>query len=76
MIAAGGGVDKNDTSDVRVQMLPGEDSAVVSYFVDNQSRSPDGEVSSETAYESEVWQKIDGEWKIVSLHYTNFEPAE
>ena len=75
-IAAGGGVIKNDLSDMQLQMLPGGKAAVASYFVDNQSRSPDGDVSSATAYESEVWEKIDGEWKIVNLHYTEFERAE
>jgi ketosteroid isomerase-like protein len=26
--------------------------------------------------ETAVWQKIDGEWKIVSLHYTEIAPDE
>ena len=28
------------------------------------------------AFESGVWQKIDGRWQIVSLHYTEIAPEE
>ena len=59
-------------SDVRVQVLGDGDTAITTYFVDVHSRSADGEVTEAKAFESEVWQKIDDEWKIVSLHYTEF----
>jgi hypothetical protein len=49
--------------------LLGGKAAVASSFVDNSTRSPDGDVRTVRAYESIVWQKIDGEWKVVSLHY-------
>ena len=74
-IAAGGGARKNDMSDLRIQVLS-DDVAVASYFVDNESKSPDGDVTSARAFETDVWQKIDGEWKIVSLHYTEIQPGE
>jgi len=68
-IAAGGGAAKNEMSDLNIQVLaPGI--AVATYFVDNETRSPDGEVASAKAFETDVWQKIHGEWRIVSLHYT------
>ncbi|MDX1499312.1 MAG: nuclear transport factor 2 family protein [Woeseiaceae bacterium] len=70
MITAGGGVVKNELSDVRIQVLPGDAVAIASYFVDYALRTPDGEVAESKGFESEVWQKIDGEWKVVSLHYT------
>ncbi len=70
MIAAGGGVEQNDLSDIRIQVMPGGETAVATYFIDNKSRARDGEVASAKAFETDVWQKIDGEWKIVSLHYT------
>jgi ketosteroid isomerase-like protein len=76
MIDAGGGVEKNDISDVRLQVLAGGSVVVATYFVDNRSRSPDGQVSSAKAFETDVWEMIDGEWKIVSLHYTEIAPAE
>ena len=68
-INAGGGVVHNDVSDMQVRVLPGGKAAVASSFIDNSTRSPDGDVTTVRAYESNVWQKIDGEWKVVSLHY-------
>ena len=70
MIEAGGGVEVNELSDKIFQVLPGGEVVIASYFVDNTTRSPDGEKTSARAYESEVWQKIDGHWKVVSLHYS------
>ena len=74
-IDAGGGVEKNETSDVRVQMMPSGDVAVVTSFIDNRTRGTDGETTTVRAYETEVWQKINDEWKVVSLHYNEI-PAE
>ena len=76
MVDAGGAVEKNDISDVQVQVMPGDEVAVATYFVDNTTISPDGETSMAKAFESDVWQKIAGEWKIVSLHYTEIAPEE
>ena len=72
---AGGGVEKNEMSDIKVQVMPGGDFAVSTSFIDNITRSPDGSKDSIRAFETDVWQKIDGEWKVVSLHYTEL-PAE
>ena len=76
MIDAGGGVEKNDASDVQVQVLPGDEVAIASYFVDNASRSTDGETSVVRAFETTVWQKIEGKWKVVNLHYTQITPED
>lgn len=73
MVAAGGGVEKNELSDTSLRILPGGEAAVSSYFVDYRARAPDGTISTAKAYESEVWQKIDGEWKVVALHYTEIQ---
>ena len=75
MVEAGGGVEKNAISEVMVQVMPGGDIAVTSYFVDYRSRSPEGEISTAKGYESEVWRKQDGKWQIVKLHYSEI-PAE
>jgi ketosteroid isomerase-like protein len=75
-IGAGGRVAKNELSDIRVRVLAGGDAAVASYFVEYAMRAPDGTVATARAFESDVWQKIDGEWKIVSLHYSEIAPAE
>ena len=76
MVDSGGTVEKNDPSDVKVQVMPGDEVAVASYFVDYASRSPEGEMTVATGFESEVWQKIEGEWKIVNLHYSEVAPEE
>ena len=75
LVDAGGAVEKNELSDIRIQVMPGGEVAVATYFVDYRLREPDGNVSTSKAFESEVWQKIDGEWKIVNLHYSEI-PAE
>jgi ketosteroid isomerase-like protein len=76
MVAAGGSVEKNELSDLRVQVMPGGDVAVASYFVDYRLRLPDEEISASRAFESEVWRKTDGEWKLVHLHYSEIPEDE
>ena len=70
LMAAGGGVELNEMSDLQVQVMPGGDVAVATSFIDNRTRSPDGTKTTSKAFETDVWQKIDGEWKIISLHYS------
>ena len=70
MVDAGGSVEKNDISDLRIQVMPSGDVAVATYFVDYRSRAPDGQITAAKAFETEVWRKIEGKWKIVSLHYS------
>lgn len=76
MVDAGGAVEKNDISDLRIQVMPGGDVAVASYFADFRARTADGQVSSAKAFESDVWQKIDGEWRIINLHYSEIAAEE
>ena len=76
MIDAGGGVEMNEMSDVVIQMMPGDEVAIVTSFIDNRTRSAEGEVSTVRGFETDVWQKIDGKWQIVSLHYTEIPPEE
>ena len=61
---------KNKASDIQIKVAPGGNTAVVGSFIENRSRSPEGDINEEKGYETEVWQKIDGEWKIISLHYS------
>ena len=70
MMEAGGGVEKNEMSDEVIQIMPCGDVAIVTSFIHNETRSPEGEVSVAKAFETDVWRKTDGEWKIVNLHYT------
>ena len=70
VVEAGGGVEKNMQSDLQVKVTSGGDTAIAAYFVENRSRSPEGDINEEKGYESDVWQKIDGVWEIISLHYS------
>jgi len=76
MMEAGGGVEMNEMSDLQVQVMPCGDVAIATSFVDNRTRSPDGTTSTVRAFETDVWQKIDGNWKIISLHYSEIAPDE
>ncbi len=73
LLAAGAGVEKNELSDLRVRVMPPGDIAVATYFVDYRFRAPDGEVAAAKAFESDVWRKTDGGWKVVNLHYSEIE---
>jgi uncharacterized protein (TIGR02246 family) len=75
LIAGGGGVEKNEITDIQVRVMPSGDVAIATYLIEVHTRSTEGEVSKETAIETDVWQKRDGAWKIVSLHY-NSRPME
>ena len=70
LMAAGGGVEINTMSDLQVQIMPSGDTAVATSFVGNRTRSPAGTKSTSKAFETDVWQKVDGHWKIISLHYS------
>ena len=76
LMEAGGGVELNEMSDLQVQVMPGGAVAVVTSFIDNRTRSPDGTKTTSKAFETDVWQKIDGEWKIISLHYSGISAEE
>lgn len=76
LMAAGGGVEMNEMSDLQVQVMPSGDVAISTSFVDNRTRSPDGSTDTSRAFETDVWQKIDGHWQIISLHYSVIPAAE
>jgi ketosteroid isomerase-like protein len=73
LIEGGGGVEKNALSDIRIQVSPGGDAAVATYVVDVVTRQVDGKKTKERAFETDVWYKRDGKWKIVHLHYNSKE---
>lgn len=52
------------------------DIATNTSFIDYRLRTPDGETSASKAFESEVWRKIDGDWKIINLHYSEIPEQE
>lgn len=73
LIQGGGGVEKNALSDMRVQVSPSGDTAVATYVVDVVTRQVGGKKTHERAFETDVWYKRDGKWKIVHLHYNSKE---
>ena len=74
-VETGGAVEKNEVSDLVIRMLPGNEAAIASFFIDYRFRNPGGEITVEQAFETEVWQKIEGAWKIVGMH-NNVIPPE
>jgi ketosteroid isomerase-like protein len=76
LMAAGGGVELNEMSDLQVQVMPSGDFAIATSFIDNRTRSADGTTSTSRAFETDVWQLIDGKWRIVSLHYSAISAEE
>jgi ketosteroid isomerase-like protein len=71
LIQGGGGVEKNTLSDMKVQVSPSGESAVATYVVDVVTRQTDGKKTKERAFETDVWFKRDGKWKIAHLHYNS-----
>jgi uncharacterized protein (TIGR02246 family) len=71
LIAGGGGVEKNDVSDLRIQIGPDGSTAVATYRVQVVTRQSDGTRLREEAMETDVWFKRDGKWKVVHLHYNS-----
>ena len=76
LMAAGGGVEVNELSDLQFQIMPGGEVAVVTCFIDNSRREPDGSKVIEKGFQTDVWQKIAGQWKIISLHYSEYPEVE
>ena len=76
LIESGGGVETNEASQEIFQVLPGGKAVVASYFITNVTRYPEGETIAGNFYETEVWQKIGGEWKVINLHYTEILPVD
>ena len=74
-IAAGDRIEHNHMSDMQIQVLPGGNAAVTTFYLETLMKTSGGEETIWKAYETNVWQKIDGEWKVISIHYSEV-PAE
>ena len=75
-VEAGARAEKYEMSDVHIQLMPSGDVAVVTGFVDDWTRSANGQTTKVRAFETDIWQKIDGEWKVVGVHYSPIEPDD
>jgi len=69
LIEAGGGVESVVMSDVQTRVLAGGNVVAISYLADTATRSPDGEVTVDRAFETDVWEKRADGWKVVLLHF-------
>ena len=75
LMDAGGGVERNEMSDLVVQMMPSGDVAIATSFIDNRTRYADDTIDEARAFETDVWQKVGGAWKIISLHFSEIPEA-
>lgn len=75
-VAAGAGVEKNEITDIRIQVLADGKVAVATYVLETVSVTASGERSTMLAHETDVWHKRADGWKIVSMHYSELAPAE
>ena len=57
-------------SDLKVQVAPTGDAAVASYLLDVRTRHPDGKITLERAFETDVWFKRNSEWRVYAVHYS------
>ncbi len=73
LIEAGGGVESTELSDLQVQVGPDGRTAIATYVATVVTRSPEGKRTKEQAWETDIWFKRDGQWKIVHLHYNSRE---
>lgn len=75
-VAAGAGVEKNEMSDMRIQVLADGKVAVATYVLETVSVTAGGEHSTMIAHETDIWHKREDGWKIVSMHYSELAPTE
>jgi len=52
-----------------IRVSPAGDVAVASYQIDVGNRHADGKVTDEDAFETDVWLKRRGAWKVAHAHY-------
>jgi ketosteroid isomerase-like protein len=69
-IGAGNKIQSVKISDMRLAVSPLQDSAVATYRLDVHTKTADGKVTNEAFQETDVWFKRNGQWKIITLHYS------
>jgi ketosteroid isomerase-like protein len=69
-IKKGNQVQEVKLKDVTVRVGPSQDSAVFAYILYVKTKLADGKVTEEENQETDVWFKRQGEWKVVTLHYS------
>jgi ketosteroid isomerase-like protein len=63
-------IDSVKLSDMVVRVMPAADTAIASYQILVRTRHPDGKVTDEHAFETDVWVKQAAGWKLGHVHYS------
>jgi ketosteroid isomerase-like protein len=63
-------IDSVKLSDMVVRVAPSGDTAIASYQIDVRTRHPDGKMTDEHSFETDVWIKRGGAWKLGHVHYS------
>ena len=73
-IGAGNAVSSVMLADMVIRVSPTGDVAIASYQIDVGNRHADGKTTAEHAFETDVWMKRRGTWKIAHAHYALATP--
>jgi ketosteroid isomerase-like protein len=57
-------------ADMVIRVMPGTHVAIASYQIEVRTGHPDGKVTDEHAFETDVWLNRSGAWKIAHVHYS------
>lgn len=67
-------VESVKLSDVVLRVMPSADIAIASYQIDVGTRHPDNKITVEHAFETDVWLKSGGTWKVTHTQYSTQAP--
>jgi ketosteroid isomerase-like protein len=61
--------------EITVRPLPGRTAAIALFSVDVTIDHPDGDISTEHAFQTDVWVKRKGGWQLLHAHFAVATPA-
>lgn len=70
-IKSGGAIQSFAYTDLQIQVSPGADAAVASYRATVRTKNPGKEPVVEGYFETDVFFKRGGQWKLVEVHYSS-----
>jgi len=69
-IKSGGAIQSFTYSDLQIQLAPAGDAAVASYRAAVRTKDPGKDPIDESYFETDVFFKRAGHWKLVEIHYS------
>jgi ketosteroid isomerase-like protein len=70
-VASGNRLESVQLSDLVVRVAPSGDTAIASYRLEVRTLHPAGQATDdEHFFETDVWQRRGGAWKVVHVHYS------